>query len=108
MNQSKKQNYKNKNFRTITVIIGVLFLTCSQITLAAQREVESGDSKEISYKIADGYGEYVGRGSTKIAAQSMARTACVMNKVSSYESRHNGLTPDEDTVDLYFDACINR
>lgn len=44
----------------------------------------------------------------KIAAQSMARTNCVMDKVTMYENDHGGLTPDEDTVDLFFDACINR
>jgi hypothetical protein len=64
-------------------------------------------AKTQTYKITDGYGEYVGQGKTKLQASSNAREACIMQKVMAYESRH-GTTPDADTADLFIDACINR
>lgn len=101
-------NYKKRQNNRTLAFVGVLIITISQVTLASENDVEKEPLNEISYKITDGYGTYSGRSSTKIAAQSIARTKCVMNKVISYENNHDGLTPDEDTVDLFFNACINR
>jgi hypothetical protein len=86
-------------------LIGLLFL--SQGAFASERDSASVASKKFTHSITDGYGIYKGQGSTQIAAQSEARTYCVMSKVAAYERKH-GVTPDEDVVDLYFDACINR
>ncbi len=94
------------------ILWGAGFAFIAHLTLAFNQTASAENkfnknSKVVSYKIADGYGEYVGHGPTRTAASSEARTQCVMKKVEAYE-KSRGQTPDEDTVDLYFDACINR
>ena len=75
---------------------------------SGQADYASNSTPEtVSYKITDGYGEYSGYGATKNQAAGNARTACIMQKVAAYENRF-GVTPDEDTADMFIDACINR
>jgi hypothetical protein len=86
--------------------IAVIFFIARSV-FAADYQVAANTSAGESYEISDGYGKYTGRGSDKKQALGHAREACVMQKVIAYENRH-GSTPDADTTDDYFDACINR
>jgi hypothetical protein len=88
------------------LIFGVLYFAHSAFAAPQNESRELAAHTEV-YKITDGYGEYAGQGSTKIQAQSGAREACVMAKITAYESRF-GVTPDPDTADLMIDACINK
>lgn len=75
---------------------------------AAQSDLSSQAAPQaVTYKINDGYGEYVGVGSTRLQASEQAREACIMRKVEAYEMK-TGQTPDSDVADMFFDACINK
>jgi hypothetical protein len=72
----------------------------SQMAIAVERD------QKATYVVKDGYGEYVGQGTTKWKAAEEAWEKCVNTKADAYEKRH-GNPPDLDTLDLFIDACIN-
>jgi hypothetical protein len=106
----KKQSPESRQplfiaFLALMILAGTTFFMSS--AHAAQSELSSQAPTTITYKINDGYGEYVGTGSTKLQASEQARESCIMRKVEAYE-RKTGQTPDTDTADMFFDACINK
>jgi hypothetical protein len=98
-----------KQFKLIVLVVAILNLSVAAKAAGwtGEPRIPATVNAQASYQIEDGYGQYTGYGKTKLQAAGQAREACIMQKVIAYEGRH-GVTPDEDTADLFIDACINR
>ncbi len=92
--------------KRMNLIILVALVITAFFTQAALAESADLSSKNPSCEHSDGDGSYYGSAGTKHEARSQATSQCVMIKIDNYEARY-GQMPDEDTVDMYMDACVN-
>ncbi len=93
--------------KRMNMIILVVFIITAFFFQAAM----AADSAELASthstcEHSDGDGSYYGAAGSKHEARSQATSQCVMIKIDNFEARY-GQMPDEDTVDLYMDACVN-
>ena len=92
--------------KRLNLIILVALVVTAFFTQAAFAESTDLASQGSACEHSDGDGSYYGSAATKHEARGQATSQCVMIKVDNFEARY-GQMPDEDTVDMYMDACVN-